>query len=572
MSLSPPNLFDCSRPLRLLDIATFGLPSRSSTDRFADFLPELETFEHPYLFISSPATTTTTTIFGAISQQTLLKIAAYPALHSTPLEQFVEFYPTSLKGHSSIPLERSVDSLNTLIAEPLHIIEDPEGAPIGYLCTHHLDRLTQRAWLSENSVERLMQNPWIEKIRHISRTMHNTVFVVGGWVHDFLLGRTSLDLDFAVEGDVIALTTELAKQFGGEVHQFKHFGGAHWIVSPELTLDFTTARKERYPTFASLPIVSPTHIDEDLKRRDFNINAMALALHDSQFGLLIDPFSGREALQEGSISLLHPLSLLQDPTRIFRASRYASRFNFQFNVTKQQISALHTIEIPKQLSLQRIGIELEKIFAEDHPTHCFEFLVSWGIWTHWQPKWNLRLWRQSILTSTVLSEEWSDIWWLQLGLALCNSERLSWIDVISTRQHGRKLWLEILPKIERTVQGLKQLDLSLSDNAFPIKVGTLLQKSTLVECIVLEHLLTQETYRTQMDALQWWLSEGSTRKAHTTGSQLIAWGVPKGPAFAELLQLAQQVAWQGGDAEAEREALFATGIPTLQQIVDRTDN
>jgi tRNA nucleotidyltransferase/poly(A) polymerase len=358
-------------------------------------------------------------------------------------------------------------------------------------------------------------------------------------------------LDFAVEGDVVALVSTLVDRFGGACHEFTNFGGVHWVISETLTLDFTQCRKEQYTSFAALPIVSRTHIDGDLYRRDFNINAMALALTGVQFGLFIDPFMGLQSLESKEIHTLHSMSFLEDPTRIFRASRYCARFNMRLSdsTTEQLQHALATIQLKTMLTLQRVGIELEKIFKETTPSHAWTLLQKWSVWTQWQPHWNsISLHNTTTLSIQPTREEWTTCWWMQLCLALPMEERTQWKDIVSIRSNGLKLWNSTPAQIHKMTQALSKIDRSKPE-AY-IQTGLILQRSTL-----LHWLLISINYPEFLELLYWWVNTGRHRNRVTTGQYLLALNVKKGPMMAELLQVAQNVAWSGGDEEAEKTAI-----------------
>jgi tRNA nucleotidyltransferase (CCA-adding enzyme) len=153
------------------------------------------------------------------------------------------------------------------------------------------------------------------------------VYLVGGAVRDLLLDAPSFDIDLAVEGDGIAFAAALADELGGRMHPHERFHTAV-VIAGDLRIDVATARTEHYEYPAALPVVEHSSIRRDLHRRDFTINSMAIAVDPTSFGLLLDPFGGRGDLAAGVLRVLHNLSFIEDPTRMFRALRYETRYGF----------------------------------------------------------------------------------------------------------------------------------------------------------------------------------------------------------------------------------------------------
>jgi tRNA nucleotidyltransferase (CCA-adding enzyme) len=155
------------------------------------------------------------------------------------------------------------------------------------------------------------------------------VYLVGGTVRDILLGEKSFDVDIAVEGDAIEFARSLAEALGGRATPHERFGTAVVSYGDDERVDVVTTRTEFYDAPAALPTVERAGLREDLFRRDFTINAMAASLKPAGFGRLIDPFGGRDDLEARVLRVLHNLSFIDDPTRIFRGIRYESRYGLR---------------------------------------------------------------------------------------------------------------------------------------------------------------------------------------------------------------------------------------------------
>ncbi len=152
---------------------------------------------------------------------------------------------------------------------------------------------------------------------------------VGGVVRDLLLGILSRDIDIAVAGDAIACARHLAGALGGTVAKTSRFGTAVLMLG-DTRVDLAMARTESYPKPGALPDVAPGTLADDLARRDFTVNAMALEISPACFGRLLDPLGGRADLAARLIRVLHPASFRDDPTRMLRAVRLAHRLGFAF--------------------------------------------------------------------------------------------------------------------------------------------------------------------------------------------------------------------------------------------------
>lgn len=157
------------------------------------------------------------------------------------------------------------------------------------------------------------------------------VYLVGGTVRDLLLGEQSFDVDIAVEGDAIAFGYTLAEALGGRATPHPKFGTAVVTFGDGEHIDVVTTRTELYDSPGALPTVERAGLLEDLFRRDFTINAMAASLGADDFGRLVDPYGGRADLEGRILRVLHDLSFIDDPTRIFRGIRYEARYGFRFD-------------------------------------------------------------------------------------------------------------------------------------------------------------------------------------------------------------------------------------------------
>lgn len=213
-------------------------------------------------------------------------------------------------------------------------------------------------------------------------------FVVGGYVRDLLLKRESKDIDFVCVGSGIELAEKVAAALGPKVkvNVFKNFGTAQ-ISMDDLDIEFVGARKESYRTESRKPIVEDGTLDDDQKRRDFTINAMAICLNEKQFGELVDPFNGQADLKNKLIKTpLDPaITFSDDPLRMMRAIRFASQLNFDIDADTFQAITDQKDRI-KIVSQERITDELNKIILSRVPSYGFKLLFQSGLLKEFFPE------------------------------------------------------------------------------------------------------------------------------------------------------------------------------------------
>jgi len=154
-------------------------------------------------------------------------------------------------------------------------------------------------------------------------------YIVGGTVRDILLGKKHIDLDIVIEGDAIKVGKAVAKDSDAAITVYKSFGTCTLVFKDGSKIDLATARSETYKKPGAMPAVKPGTLKDDLKRRDFTINAIAVSVMAKDFGNVVDLCNGTGDLKSGLIRTMHPKSFTDDPTRILRARRFAARFGFK---------------------------------------------------------------------------------------------------------------------------------------------------------------------------------------------------------------------------------------------------
>jgi tRNA nucleotidyltransferase (CCA-adding enzyme) len=223
----------------------------------------------------------------------------------------------------------------------------------------------------------LARHPEVARLRDpLARAAGDTpVYLVGGAVRDLLLGAGHVDVDLVVDGDAVPVARALARETGERLVVHDAFGTA--VVGD---VDLATARAERYAEPGALPEVWPATLAEDLVRRDFSINAMAVALVGEPFGTLRDPLGGWADLVAGTVRVLHGRSFRDDPTRILRAARYVTRFGFGLDeATAEQARATARADLVTTVGGPRLRDALLLLLREEAAGAALVLLESLGV-------------------------------------------------------------------------------------------------------------------------------------------------------------------------------------------------
>lgn len=213
------------------------------------------------------------------------------------------------------------------------------------------------------------------------------IYLVGGFVRDLLMNHRNLDIDLVVEGDGVAFAHQIVKGLGGRLTYHKKFATAVVTLPDDFHIDVASARTEVYERPAALPQVEPGTLKQDLFRRDFTINAMAIALNISNFGELLDYFGGEKDIETRQITVLHKQSFIDDPTRLFRAARFEQRYGFKMSYQTEKLARAAVKKgLLSELTQVRIHDELILILSEAAPWRVLKRLDDLGVLKSLQPK------------------------------------------------------------------------------------------------------------------------------------------------------------------------------------------
>jgi len=378
-------------------------------------------------------------------------------------------------------------------------------------------------------------------------------FLVGGAVRDVMLGRAVEDADIVVEGHGPALAEQLADRFGGSFHAHEPFLTAAVRLDDGVRLDVATARTEFYRSPAALPEVESSAMRQDLYRRDFTINAMALDLAPRAFGRLIDFFGGQRDLKLRQIRVLHSLSFLDDPTRVIRAVRFAARLGFEVAPETRQLIGVAVSEgVFSNLTGERLREELVLLFEEGGAAEGLRALERFGALAAIFPR--LR-WGEGV--RRLLRDAEALVAWGRLEKVYDGPRWVVVLAALATRMNeegGEMLArrLALAGEVAATVAGARRgcerlLAVAARPEMRPSQVVEALERARPEWRLVAMAQAEERVRRVMHDALTAWLRTPPP----VSGRDLVAAGVPTGPAVGEALRRTRAAVLDGEVTKGE---------------------
>jgi tRNA nucleotidyltransferase (CCA-adding enzyme) len=373
------------------------------------------------------------------------------------------------------------------------------------------------------------------------------LFLVGGSVRDPFLNRVNLDLDVVVEGDAIKLAQELAKEYQAKIVTHDRFGTAK-LNFIDFSLDLATARREIYEKPGALPMVQGGTIIEDLQRRDFSINAMAVYLTPHSFGKLIDPYHGLTDINRRFIRILHPLSFIFDATRMFRAIRYEQRLLFMLepNTAKQLQQDAHMLDT---ISSTRVRHELELILREDYPERMIKRAEKLGILTKLHPSLTGNGWISDKFDQARQLYVKGSLFQIYFCLLVYNLSEKDNDQFISRLNLSNKL-----TQMMRQTLLLKSQIHNLEKNKISYSKIYEFLSSYVLTAIQVNMLSIEST--TIKQYLHLYLSKLRYIKPCLTGDDLIELGIPAGPELGNALNVIHKAKLDGEIRTKQDEVAF----------------
>jgi len=426
-------------------------------------------------------------------------------------------------------------------------------------------KLEQRpAWNRERVSEALGESA-VRLITTIAKHAHAenvAIYLAGGVIRDLVLERENLDLDFVLEGDAIAFAYSLARIYGGETERHIPFGTAKWkldsVAINNLSLgsgvtpvqvDFATARTEEYHAPAALPVVEPGLIAQDLRRRDFTVNALALRIEAGAYPWqMLDPTNGYSDILGKKIRVLHDRSFIDDPTRIFRAFRFASRFGFTLESGTEEILR-KAIPVIQRLSGERIRHELDLILREEYPERIIANLSALNIFAQIHDSFRISV-RSSELFKRLRehvpklcgnSDDIAPLRWHLLFSGIAEDDAL----LICAR-------LDLTGELSSSIAGFARLMAKVDWLGAPANKASAITRflDGISATALRAGLICASDDRSVKERMELYTVDWRHRRTTIDGNELIRTGLTPGPIYREILDKLRG-AWIDGEIESQ---------------------
>jgi len=399
----------------------------------------------------------------------------------------------------------------------------------------------------------------LERISKVADKSGVFVYMVGGFVRDLLLNVANKDIDIVVEGDGIEFASHLVAEFGGKVKSHEKFGTSVVILPDENRIDVATARVEYYDYPAALPTIEKSSIKSDLNRRDFTINSIAVSLNGDEGFSLLDFFNGKRDLKNKEIHVLHNLSFIEDPCRLFRSVRFEQRFGFKISKqTEVLIKGAIKKKMVDLLSGTRLLNEIILILKEKNPLNCILRMKTLDLLTFISPQMILsptdimaleKIEALVVWAETICLPEKPEIWYVYfLGIFYSLNEN-SFSHTINRLQLSARLKKSLKQDRIACKEGLAHLEKDMDWK--PEKIFDLFSKFS-VEAIIY-FLAKAATDRANRYADIYFTQYYKRAKLLLTGDDLLEMGMKPGPVFQSVFKALREAHIKGEIKTREEE-------------------
>ncbi len=526
-------------------------------------------------------------IEGIFSRRDLIKVKKHGLSHA-PVKGYMSRRVLTIGPDTSIPEIQEIMIKNNVGRLP---VLDAENNLLGIvtrsdlLKVHHKEQLEVNRYggqlvlpeLKTYNVRERLANlpPRLEEvfgeISECSSQIGVKVYVVGGFVRDLLLGRINFNLDFIVEEEGVLLARQLARRLGGKLTQFEDFNTATLELEDGLAMDIAQTRREYYEYPAALPQVEPASLKQDLYRRDYTVNSMVISLSGDEWGQLLDLFGGYQDLKKKRLQVLHTMSFVDDPQRIFRGISLILRYNFSFSTeTRSLMEETIQADIFQNLPALVIKDNIRRLLDLGDWGRLGELFEEFKIWPALLPFFpqGIETEKEALgfLEKTYKKDEIKRFDPLLLFTGyICRNEPVPDRDELVERwqldKKAKRLFTVEIDLIESTLEKIRNMDK-------PAEVFQLLSKYTRDFSAILGALDREEKLQRKITDF---LFRSSFEEVELSGQELLKMGFPRGPELGKALQEIRAARINGEVSSLDQEKELARRILAAQGGKNRDD-
>jgi tRNA nucleotidyltransferase (CCA-adding enzyme) len=425
----------------------------------------------------------------------------------------------------------------------LRILEDEIAKTVLEKLEFHekyVKRKNVKRIMEERLSEKVLKK--LEEIGNLADQLDYHAYLVGGFVRDMVLQDDNYDIDIVIEGDGIIFAEEMSKRFHVKMRSHKEFATAKIIYPDGFKVDIASARLEYYKAPAALPIVEHSSLKLDLHRRDFTINTLAISLNKNTFGELIDFFGAQRDIKEKTIRVLHSLSFVEDPTRVFRAIRFEIRFGFKIGKhTLDLIKNAVKLNFLAKIRGKRIWTELALILQETAPEAIIKRLEGLDLLKFVSGALIFNREKEKLFVQMHAVLKWHEF--LYQGKA---PEKLQYyvLGLIDHMKHEEvPEFCKRMEMSERTKKKIIENEERIQDAMAKLSMGVFVMKKSAIyrtleplsreaKLFIMAKTKSEEIKK----AISGYITNRDSYKPFTTGEDLKKLGIQEGPIYKEVLE------------------------------------
>ncbi len=407
----------------------------------------------------------------------------------------------------------------------------------------------------------------VREIGRIADRLGVNAYIVGGFVRDLIIDRKNYDIDIVVEGDATEFAKVVGREVKAKVHTFERFKTATLVFEDGTRIDMASARTEVYRSPGALPEVESAPLKKDLFRRDFTINTLAIKINEKELGRLIDFFGALKDIRDRKIRVLHALSFVEDPTRILRALRFATRYRFTLGKhTEKLLKMAVERKLFKTVEGQRIYHELKQILNEENPLRVFLKMEKYGVLKELFPglRWDRnkkdlfeRVRKIVIWHKLNFPEKESSYHITYLGALFYREpyERVEeYLKALAMPEKEEELLRRVLKEFYPTLRELKRAKL-------PSQVYRLLEKKP-EELLILLGAISEEVKEKVLK----FMKEDRFVKPLVGGEELKEMGLKPGPVYKKILNRVKYAVLDGKVAADDKNGQLALARELVNEV------